>query len=66
MLQWGALYRLQKVKGRPSDMTPDKTTQSLETITITPYLCQGMGLTQQKEASRPDKRHSGDSGNCRI
>ena len=40
----GALYRPQKVKGRPSDMTPDKTAQSLETITIIPYLCQGMGL----------------------
>ena len=38
-----------KVKGRPSDMTPDRTTQSLETLTITPCLCQGMGLTQQKK-----------------
>ena len=65
-LQWGALYRPKRVKGHPSDMTPDKTTQCLETITLTPCLCQGIGLTQQKEASRPNKRHFRDSGNCRI
>ena len=54
------------IKDRPSNMTPNKTTQSLETITLTSCLCQGIGLTQQKEASRPDKRHSGDSMNYRI
>ena len=45
----GALYRPQKVKGRPSDMTLDKTTQILETITLTSCLCQGIGLTQQNK-----------------
>ena len=61
----GGLYRPQKVKGRPSDMTPIRP-QSLENITLTSCLCQGKDLTKQKEASRLDKRHFGDSGNSRI
>ena len=36
----GALYWPQKVEGRPSYMTPKKTTQSLENITLTSCLCQ--------------------------
>ena len=61
-----ALYRPQKVKDCPSDMTLDKTTQCLEIITLIVCLCQGIGLTQQKEASSLDKRHFRDSGNCRT
>ena len=36
----GALYRPQKVKGRPCDVTPEMTTQSLGNIIQTLCMCQ--------------------------
>ena len=62
----GTLYRPQKVKSCPSDMTLDVTTRSLENINLTSCLCHGLDLTQQKEASRLKKRYSNNSENCKI
>ena len=46
----GAFYRPQKVKGHPSDMTLEKTTQSLRNIILTSCMCQLLNVTQQNEA----------------
>ena len=48
----GALYRPEKVKGRPSDMTLEMTILSFRNTTLTSCICQGLDVTQQNEFSR--------------